>query len=197
MKHELPDLPYSLDALEPHISRETLDYHYNKHHAGYVKKLNGLLDDNRSANGKSLEDIIMDSEPGENLFNNAAQVWNHTFYWNSMTPKQGPVGDDALSAAIKKSYGGMDKLKDEFIKTAKGQFGSGWAWLTRNDDGSLEIISTPDADNAIRHKKHPLITCDVWEHAYYIDYRNARPDYLEAFWKLVNWEFAARNYNSG
>ena len=193
MKHKLPELPYDLDALEPLISRETLDYHYNKHHAGYVNKLNGLINDS-DYEELSLEEIIHESKQGSNIFNNAAQIWNHTFYWHSMMPDVQTKPGKKLIEKIDRDFGSLDNLKEKFLNAAKGQFGSGWAWLVRNRDGSLGLETTGNADTVIRQNKQPLLVCDVWEHAYYIDYRNNRPEYLEQFWKLINWEFVEKNY---
>lgn len=193
MSFTLPELPYDLNALEPHISEETLKFHYEKHHAGYVKKLNNQLEGS-GFEDKSIEEIIKNADPG-GLFNNAAQVWNHTFYWHSMTPgKTEPSGE--LLQAINDSFGSLDKLREKFEEVALGTFGSGWAWLTKDGDKSLKIVSTKDADTPVRTGGLPLLTCDVWEHAYYIDYRNDRGKYFENFWKLVNWDFAAENYET-
>ena len=190
MKHELPDLPYPKDALEPHISAETLEFHHDKHHATYVNKLNGLIEGTEFADA-SLEDIIKKAEGG--IFNNGAQVWNHTFYWNCMSPNGGgePGGD--VAEAISKAYGSFDDFKAKFSEMGANNFGSGWTWLVKNDDGSVEIVNTSNAGNPLRDGKTPLLTCDVWEHAYYIDYRNARPKYIDAFWNLVNWEYVNQN----
>ena len=193
MSFKLSELPYSKDALAPHISAETLEYHYGKHHQGYVNKLNAAIEGKPEAE-KSLEEIIKTSEGG--LFNNAAQVWNHTFYWNSLSPDGGgePTGD--LATAIEADFGSFTEFKDKFTAAAAGRFGSGWAWLVKNADGKLEITTTLNAECPITKKGvTPLLTCDVWEHAYYIDYRNARPKYLEAFWNIVNWDFAEENFN--
>lgn len=191
MAFTLPELPYSKDALTPHISAETLDYHYGKHHNAYVTKLNGMIEGTEFAE-MSLEDIIKKSEGG--LFNNAAQVWNHTFYWNSLSPNGGGEPTGKLAEEINKNFGSFAEFKEKFSATAAGTFGSGWAWLVKNSDGSLEIVSTSNAATPITDEgKTPLLTCDVWEHAYYVDYRNARPKYIEAFWNLVNWDFAASN----
>ena len=189
---ELPKLPYELDALQPHISKETLEYHYGKHHQTYVTNLNNLTKDTAQANA-SLEDIIMQADGG--LFNNAAQVWNHTFYWHCLTPnaKAKPEGD--LLMAIEKSFGSFEDFKTEFSQAAITQFGSGWAWLVKDGAGNLSIMKTGNADLPMKHGKQALLTCDVWEHAYYIDYRNARPKYVESFWNLVNWDFVAENFN--
>jgi Fe-Mn family superoxide dismutase len=190
MAFQLPELPYSRDALAPHISSETIDYHYGKHHQAYVDNLNRLTEDTEWA-GRSLEEIILASEGG--IFNNAAQVWNHSFYWTCLSPSGGgaPTGD--VAEVIETAFGSSDSFKDQFTKAAVAHFGSGWAWLVRAPDGNLEITSTANADNPIRDGAIPLLTCDVWEHAYYVDYRNARPKYVEAFWNLVNWEFVAEN----
>jgi len=189
MSFTLPDLPYPKNALEPHISEETLEYHYGKHHKTYVDKLNGLVEGTEEAN-KSLEEIIRNSSGG--LFNNAAQVWNHTFYWNCMSPDGGGEPDGALAEAINSAFGSVDNFKEKFNESAVGNFGSGWTWLVQNPDGSLALVNTDDAETPITGDARPLLTCDVWEHAYYIDYRNARPKYLEAFWHLVNWDFVAK-----
>jgi Fe-Mn family superoxide dismutase len=190
MQHELPALPYSLDALAPIISQETLEYHYGKHHKAYVDNLNKLIVDTEFAD-MSLEDTIKKAPAGK-IFNNAAQVWNHTFYWHCMTPKAGQPNAE-LTAAINKYFGSLDQFKEAFTKTAIETFGSGWAWLAKNKQGDLEIISTSNAGTPMKEDKKALLTCDVWEHAYYIDYRNARPKYVEQFWNLVNWDFVAKN----
>ena len=191
MKHELRPLPYAADALEPHLSRETLEFHHGKHHRTYVTKLNELVQGGPFERA-SLEEIVKRADGA--VFNNAAQVWNHDFYWDCLSPSGGgePTGD--LARAIASSFGSFGEFKDEFSKAAEGRFGSGWAWLVSGADGSLEVFSTSNADTPLRSSKTALLTCDVWEHAYYIDYRNARPDYVEAFWNLVNWEFVARNW---
>ena len=191
MSFTLPALPYELDALAPHISKETLEFHYGKHHNTYVVNLNNLIQDTEFAD-KSLEEIVQTSNGG--MFNNAAQVWNHTFYWHCLSPNGGdePTGD--LLAAIEKSFGSFAEFKTKFTQTAITTFGSGWAWLVKNADGSLSLQSTSNAATPLTDKAvTPLLTCDVWEHAYYIDYRNARPAYLDAFWNLVNWDFVAEN----
>lgn len=191
MAIELPALPFEKNALEPHISSETLDYHYGKHHAGYVKKLNAAIAGTENAD-KSLEDLIA---IGGSLFNNAAQVWNHTFYWNSMSPSGGGAPSGDLAAAIDSAFGSFDAFKAAFAKAAGGQFGSGWAWLVSDSSGALSIVATGNASTpATDAGVTPLLTCDVWEHAYYVDYRNARGGYLEAWWNLVNWDFASSNY---
>ncbi len=186
----LPPLPYPMDALAPSISKETLEYHYGKHHQAYVNNLNNLTKDTEMAN-MSLEDVIMKSTGG--IFNNAAQVWNHTFYWNSMTPKSSGAPSGALAEAINKKWGSFDEFKKAFTQSAATLFGSGWTWLVQNPDGSLDIMNTGNAGLPMKEGKTALMTCDVWEHAYYIDYRNVRMTYLENFWKLVNWDFVASN----
>ncbi len=192
MEHKLPELPYAKDALAPHISAETLEYHYGKHHKAYVDTLNKLLPGTEFEDA-SLEEIIKKAPAGK-LFNQAAQVWNHTFYWNSMSPDGGkdPGGD--LGNAIKSAFGSADDMRQQFNDKAVGNFGSGWTWLVTKSDGKLEIVNTDDAGNPLQDDLKPILTCDVWEHAYYIDYRNARPKYLENFWQVVNWDFVARNF---
>jgi len=192
MAFTLPDLPYSRDALEPHISAETLEYHYGKHHKTYVDKLNAAVDGTADEN-RSLEDIIRSASGG--LFNNAAQVWNHTFYWNCLSPNGGGAPAGALGEAITGAFGSFDTFKEKFTESAIGNFGSGWTWLVKNPDGSLAIVNTDDAETPLTGNATPILTCDVWEHAYYIDYRNARPKYIEAFWNLVNWDFVAGNFD--
>jgi len=193
MTFELPALPYAKDALAPHVSEETLEFHYGKHHQTYVTNLNNLVS-GTEFEGMSLEDIVKKSSGG--VFNNAAQVWNHSFYWNSLSPNGGgePSGD--LANAINRTFGSFSEFKEAFTKCAVTTFGSGWAWLVKNSNGTLELVSTSNAGNPLTADQTPLLTCDVWEHAYYIDYRNARPKYLEAFWSLVNWEFVSANYNA-
>ena len=192
MSVQLPELPYSRKALAPHISEETLDFHYGKHHKAYVDKLNVQIE-NTEWNRASLEEIVKSSSGG--VFNNAAQVWNHTFYWNSLSQKGGgqPLGD--LAKALEKDFGSFEKFKEEFTAKALGQFGSGWAWLVKSGN-VLKVISTANADTPLTSKDKPLLTCDVWEHAYYVDYRNARNKYIEAYWNLVNWDFASRNLDA-
>ena len=190
MAIELPALPYAHNALEPHISAETLDFHYGKHHQGYVTNLNKMIEGTEFAD-LDLVAIIRKAQGG--MFNNAAQVWNHSFYWNSLKPNGGGEPAGKLAEAINAAFGSLAKFKEEFTKCAVGTFGSGWAWLVQRKDGSLALVSTPNAATPITGEDTPLLTCDVWEHAYYIDYRNARPKYLEAFWNLVNWDFAASN----
>ncbi len=182
----LPKLPWPEDALAPLISKETISYHYGKHHAAYVKNLNMLVKGTPYAS-MSLEEIVKKA-PAGTLFNNAAQDWNHTFYWNCLAPQAGGEPTGALAEAIEKSFGSFAKFKDKFTETAVKLFGSGWAWLVRNPDGSLAVLGPSNAGNPLTQGKTPLLTCDVWEHAYYIDYRNRRPDYVTAFWKLVDWK---------
>ncbi len=190
MAIELPALPYDRTALEPHISGETIDFHYGKHHKAYVDNLNKQIEGTEFAD-KSLEEIIKTSQGG--MFNNAAQVWNHTFYWNCLSPNGGGKPEGKLADAINEAFGDFDKFKEEFTKTAVGTFGSGWAWLVQRPDGSVALVSTSNAATPLTGEDTALLTCDVWEHAYYIDYRNARPKYLEHFWNLVNWDFVAKN----
>jgi Fe-Mn family superoxide dismutase len=190
MEHALPALPYPLDGLQPHISKETLEFHYGKHHQTYVTNLNNLIKGTEFESA-SLEEIVKKSSGG--VFNNAAQIWNHTFYWNSLSPKGGGAPSGALAAAIDKKWGSFDAFKEAFTKSAVGNFGSSWTWLVKKTDGSLDIVNTSNAATPVTTADTPLITCDLWEHAYYIDYRNRRPDYLGAFWSLVNWDFASKN----
>lgn len=190
MSIELPPLPYSKDALAPHISTETLEFHYGKHHAGYVTKLNAAIEGTDFAN-KSLEEIIKTSDGG--VFNNAAQIWNHTFYWNSLNPNGGGAPTGKIADAINKDFGSFESFKEKFTNSAATLFGSGWTWLVKDKSGKLVIENTTNANCPLTSGQTPLLTCDVWEHAYYIDYRNARPDYITAFWKLVNWDFANKN----
>jgi superoxide dismutase, Fe-Mn family len=192
MAHELPPLPYAKDALAPHISAETLEFHHDKHHATYVTNLNKLIEGTEFAN-LSLEDIVKKA-PAGGIFNNAAQVWNHTFYFNCMGPNAGGEPGGALADAINKAFGSFAEFKEKFAASGAGNFGSGWTWLVKNADGSVEIVNTSNAATPLTSDKKPLLTADVWEHAYYIDYRNARPKYLEAFWNVVNWDFVAKNY---
>ena len=191
MSIELPALPYARDALAPRISEETIDYHYGKHHQAYVTNLNKMIEGTAHAN-QSLEEIIRSSEGG--VFNNAAQIWNHTFYWNSLTPNSSaPTGD--LASAIDAAFGSFEEFQAKFTASAAGNFGSGWTWLVKNASGALEIVNTGNAGTPITEAGiTPLLTVDVWEHAYYVDYRNARPEYLKNFWELANWEFAAANF---
>ncbi|OFC68829.1 superoxide dismutase [Fe] [Alteromonas confluentis] len=192
MAFELPPLPYEKNALEPHISAETLEYHYGKHHATYVTKLNGLVE-GTDLESKSLEEIIKTSEGG--VFNNAAQIWNHTFYWHCLSPNGGGEATGAVADAIKTKWGSFEDFQAAFDDKAVNNFGSSWTWLVKTADGSLDIVNTSNAGTPITEEGvTPLLTVDLWEHAYYIDYRNARPKYLENFWKLVNWEFANENF---
>ena len=192
MSFELPPLPYNRDALVPYISEETLDFHYGKHHQAYVTNLNNLDEGTENAD-KSLEEVVRSSEGG--LFNNAAQVWNHTFYWNSLAPNAGGAPTGALADAIDAAFGSYDDFKAKFTASAAGNFGSGWTWLVKNAAGELEIVNTSNAGTVITDESlTPLLTCDVWEHAYYVDYRNARPEYLKNFWEIVNWDFASANF---
>jgi Fe-Mn family superoxide dismutase len=190
-KHKLPELPYGLDALEPQISSETLQYHYKKHHAGYVDKLNGLIE-GTSLEGVPLEEILVREGPGK-VFNNAAQAWNHTFYWNSMTSDRNMQASAELADKLIKNFGSLMQFRQDFAEVATGQFGSGWAWLVREDSGKIKVISTANADNPLKQGLVPLLVCDVWEHAYYIDYRNDRSLYVEKFLELVNWDFMEKN----
>lgn len=191
MSFSLPKLPYSLDALAPHISRETLEYHHGKHHKAYVDNLNKLVPGSEFT-GKSLEEIIKSASDG--IYNNAAQIWNHSFYWQCLSPAGGGAPTGLLAGAIKNTFGSFAKFREKFSTSAAANFGSGWTWLVKNADGSIEIFSMGAAGNPLTEGRTPLLTCDVWEHAYYIDYRNKRPDYVNAFWNLVNWEFVAANY---
>lgn len=191
MVHVLPALPYAKDALAPHISAETIEYHYGKHHQTYVTNLNNLIP-GTEFESLSLEDIVMKSSGG--VFNNAAQIWNHTFFWNCLSPSGGGTPSGALAAAIDQAFGSLAAFKEAFTKTAVTTFGSGWAWLVKNADGSLELMSTSNAGTPMTAGKKALLTCDVWEHAYYIDYRNQRPKFVEAFWNLVHWDFVANNF---
>ena len=191
MEHTLPPLPYALDALAPHISRETLEFHYGKHHQAYATNLNNLIKGTEFENSP-LDEIVKKSSGG--IFNNAAQIWNHTFYWNSLSPKGGGQPTGALAAAMDAKWGSFDAFKEAFTKSAVGNFGSSWTWLVKKADGSLDIVNTSNAATPVTTTDKPLITCDLWEHAYYIDYRNRRPDYMGAYWALVNWDFAAKNF---
>ncbi len=193
MTHSLPALPYAMDALAPTLSQETLEFHYGKHHQTYVTNLNNLIPGTEFEN-LSLEDIIMKSSGG--VFNNAAQVWNHTFYWNCLSPNGGGAPTGALASAIDAKFGSFEEFKKQFNQSGATNFGSGWTWLVKNADGSLEIFNTSNAGTPMTSGKQALLTLDVWEHAYYIDYRNARPKYLETMWNIVNWDFVATNYGS-
>ncbi|MFG0834910.1 superoxide dismutase [Fe] [Aeromonas bivalvium] len=191
MAFELPALPYAINALEPHISQETLEYHHGKHHNTYVVNLNNLVP-GTEFEGKSLEEIIKTSTGG--IFNNAAQIWNHTFYWHCLSPNGGNEPTGALADAIAKQFGSFAEFKDAFTKSAIGNFGSSWTWLVKKADGSLAIVNTSNAGCPLTEAgTTPLLTVDLWEHAYYIDFRNLRPKYMETFWALVNWEFVAKN----
>ena len=187
MKHQLPDLPYSSNALEPHVSAETLSFHHGRHHRAYVDKLNDLIAGTEYEE-MPLEEIIRKSSGG--IFNNAAQHWNHSFYWNSLSPDGGGAPTGRIADAIEARWDSFDKFKEELTQLAATNFGSGWTWLVKNEQGDLEIVNTSNAGNPLTDGKTPILTIDVWEHAYYIDYRNARPKYIEAYWNLVNWEFA-------
>lgn len=190
MEHTLPQLPYAKDALAPHISQETLEYHHGKHHQTYVTNLNNLIKGTEFENA-SLDDIVKKSSGG--VYNNAAQHWNHSFYWNCLTPnKTEPTGK--LLDAINAKWGSFDAFKEEFNKSAAGNFGSGWTWLVKKADGSVAIVNTGAAGTPLTTEDKALLTCDVWEHAYYIDYRNSRPNYLAGFWAVTNWDFAAKNF---
>jgi Fe-Mn family superoxide dismutase len=189
--HKLQPLPYPMDALEPDISQETLEYHYGKHHAKYVDKLNNLIQDSGYAD-LSLEDIIRTASGA--VFNNAAQVWNHTFYWHCLSPDGGGTPDKQVAIAIQREFSSFEAFREDFTNAATGLFGSGWVWLARQPNGQLAITATQNAETPLREGAVPLLTCDVWEHAYYIDYRNSRPQYLEAFWKHVNWDFVNQQF---
>lgn len=192
MAFELPALPYEKHELEPHISAETLEYHHGKHHQAYVTKLNALIEGTDYAD-QSLEAIIKSSNGG--VFNNAAQIWNHTFYWNCLAPNAGGEPEGELAAAIAAQFGSFDAFKTQFTESAATNFGSGWTWLVKNADGKLTIVNTSNAGTPLTEDGViPLMTCDVWEHAYYIDYRNARPNYLKGYWELINWEFVSANF---
>lgn len=189
MSVQLPELPWPKNALAPYISEETLDFHYGKHHKSYVDKLNAQIE-NTEWQRASLEEIVKSASGG--VFNNAAQVWNHNFYWNSLSPNGGgsPSGD--LAKALERDFGSVEKFKEEFTAKALSQFGSGWAWLVKSGE-VLKVVSTANADTPLTSNDKALLTCDVWEHAYYVDYRNARNKYVEAFWNLVNWDFVSKN----
>lgn len=191
MSFELPPLPFAKDALVPHISAETLEYHHGKHHNTYVVKLNGLLPGSEYEN-KTLEEIIT-SAPAGGVFNNAAQIWNHSFYWNCLSPNGGGEPTGAVADAINAAFGSFDEFKAKFTDSAINNFGSSWTWLVKNADGSLAIVNTSNAGCPLTEGQTPLLTADMWEHAYYIDYRNLRPDYMNAFWALANWDFVAKN----
>ena len=190
MAIELPALPYAIDALAPHISQETLEFHHGKHHKTYVDKLNGMIP-GTEFEGKDLEEIIKTSSGP--VFNNAAQIWNHTFYWNCLSPNGGGAPSGAVAEAINSAFGSFEEFQNQFNDRAVNNFGSSWTWLVKNADGSLEIVNTSNAGTPMTSGQTALLTVDLWEHAYYIDFRNARPKYLEAFWQLVNWDFVAEN----
>lgn len=190
MAFKLPDLPYAKDALAPHISSETLEFHYGKHHQAYVNNLNHQTQGKPEAD-KTLEELIRTAEGG--IFNNAAQVWNHTFFWHCMKPGGGGTPSGDVAAAINQACGNFESFKETFTNAATSLFGSGWTWLARDASGKVTIENLSNAGNPLRDDKTPLLTLDVWEHAYYIDYRNARPDYVKAFWEIVNWDFVAHN----
>jgi len=191
MAHELPNLPYAKNALEPHISAETLEYHHDKHHAAYVNNLNNLIPGTEFEK-MSLEDIVKNAPPG-GIFNNAAQIWNHTFYFAGLSPDGGGEATGPVAKAIDTAFGSFAEFKEKFSKSAATNFGSGWTWLVKNKSGSLEIVNTHDADSALKTAT-PLLTIDVWEHAYYVDKRNARPAYIESWWNVVNWDFVNANF---
>ncbi|MCP4522805.1 MAG: superoxide dismutase [Candidatus Gracilibacteria bacterium] len=187
----LPELPYAMDALEPHISQETLEFHYGKHHNTYVVKLNGLIEGTEYAD-KNLEEIIKNSTGS--IFNNAAQIWNHTFYWNGLTGDSQKTPKGELLQSIQRDFGSFEEFQTTFTNSAINNFGSGWTWLVLNEENKLEIVNTSNAQTPITTDKKPLLTCDVWEHAYYIDFRNVRPEYLKAFWEIVNWDFVEKQF---
>jgi Fe-Mn family superoxide dismutase len=191
MNHTLPTLPYALNALEPHISQKTLEFHYGKHHQAYITNLNNLLPGTKYENA-TLESIVMEADGP--IFNNGAQIWNHTFYFTGFSPKGGGEPAGNLADAIKKSFGSFSEFKEKFSKSAITLFGSGWAWLVKNADGSLGIIQESNAGNPLRKGLVPILTCDVWEHAYYLDYQNRRPDYIASFWKIVDWEIIGKRF---
>jgi superoxide dismutase, Fe-Mn family len=190
MEHKLPALPWPKDSLAPHITPETLDFHHGKHHNAYVTKLNELIPGTEFAE-MSLEDIIKKSSGG--IFNNAAQIWNHTFYWNCLTPKGGGAPTGAINDKINAAFGSFEKFKEQMTNSALTNFGSGWTWLVQDSTGNVKLHNTSNAGCPLTEGLRPLLTIDVWEHAYYIDYRNARPKYVEAYWNLVNWDFANKN----
>lgn len=195
MAHELPELPYAKNALEPHISQETIEFHYGKHHQTYVNTTNTLIEGTRYAD-LSLEDLIKQAKKDgeQKLFNQSAQVWNHTFYWYSMSPKGGGEPSGELARAIDSAFGSVDDFRQQFTDKTVANFGSGWGWLVQQRDGSLAIVETDDAETPLVDESvNVLLACDIWEHAYYIDYRNRRPDYMKAFWNLVNWDYVASN----
>lgn len=198
MEHKLPDLPYSISALEPFLSEQAVKIHYQKHHQGYVKKLNQALADQQQYQGLSLEDLICKVALNSDIFNAAAQTWNHTFFWQSLSPDSDNdlSGDTALAKQINNTFGSMDEMLKQFKQTGKSQFGSGWVWLIKNKQDELEICSTSNAESVLRDNQKPLLICDVWEHAYYIDYQNDRAAYLDAFCNRINWAFVESNFNA-
>ena len=190
-KFNLPELPFAKNALEPHISERTLEFHYGKHHQTYVNTLNTLIEGTEFEN-KTLEEIIKSSDGG--IFNNAAQVWNHTFYWNCLAPNHKPAPEGSLKKAIEEAFGSFENFKEEFTKKSVGLFGSGWCWLVKDSAGKLSIVQQSNAGNPMTKGLTPIMVCDVWEHAYYLDKQNARPKYMESYWKLVNWDFIEKQY---
>ena len=193
MKHELPRLPYNLKDLAPFVTEEQMDFHYNKHHAAYFTKLNTLIDGKPEAD-RSLEELIIGSNGP--IFNNAAQAWNHTFFWNCMSPSGGGDPKGALKMAIERDFGSLAAFREKFSLAAANLFGSGWAWLAKDKEGKLEIMPLSNADTPLKHGKQPIFTLDVWEHAYYIDYRNRRPDFIQKFWDVVDWNFVDKSYGN-
>lgn len=191
MNFELPKLNYELDALEPHISKKTLEFHYGKHHQTYITNLNKLVIGTEFENA-TLQDIVKKASGG--IFNNAAQVWNHTFYWESFSPKGGGLPKGKVAKAINLAFGSFDVFKEKFSTAAATLFGSGWAWLVKKEDGSVEIVQESNAGNPMKNSLKPLMTCDVWEHAYYIDYQNRRADYIASFWNLVDWDIIENRF---
>lgn len=198
MKHKLPKLPYQKSALLPFLSEQAVDIHYEKHHRGYVNKLNKALADQQQYGELSLEELICQTPLNDSIFNAAAQTWNHTFFWRSVSPNtDNQIRETSpLGRQIDETFGSLDKMLDQFKKTGLSQFGSGWVWLVKNQDNALEICSTPNAESVLRDNKQPLLICDVWEHAYYIDYQNDQAGYLEAFFKRIDWEFVENNFNA-
>lgn len=190
MNFTLPDLPYAKNALSPHMSEETLNYHYGKHHNAYINNLNNLIKETKFEK-MSLEEIILSADGP--IFNNAAQVWNHTFFWNSLSPQGGGIPTGKLLELINTEWGSFEAFKENFTKSAISNFGSGWTWLIQDKNGKLQIVNTSNAQTPMTTGSHPLLTLDIWEHAYYIDYRNERPKFINAFWSLVNWNFAEGN----
>lgn len=193
LKHQLPKLPYDLKDLSPFVTEEQMDFHYNKHHAAYFNKLNTLID-GKPESELSLEQIVVESQGA--VFNNAAQAWNHTFFWNCMSPSGGGAPKGQLKALIERDFGSLESFKEKFSTAAAGLFGSGWAWLAQDKQGKLEIMPLSNADTPLKHGKRPVLTLDVWEHAYYIDYRNRRPDFIQKFWDVVHWDFVAKSLQS-